>query len=190
MSNKAKDILFRFVVVLTTVVIVLLILLTTLFINVKYGIPNYQPTDVKSLQNGVSSDIYLESDENILFKYENSKTELCVYSNMEDEFCASYLSKVTVRGKTFYNCKTGTNKFFNTDSTVYRRAGKDLYFIFLPNERRIKDVDSCGYTPEGHHISYVDGSGSIHYGWLYVVDTENNHTSDREFTNYSDSLYI
>lgn len=183
MLKKTERVLFRSVFVLITVTITILILMTTAIMIMKFGYPNYQPTDIKAINSSYS--MRIDSEDDILFKYENSKSELCIYSNHNDDFSVAFLKKISLFGDAFYDYKIGDDKFFTTIGNEYIKAGKDLYYIFLENDRQIADIDSCGYTPEEHHISYTDGSGKIHYGYIYVVDTKNNHTSNQEFTNYS-----
>ncbi len=187
-SERIKESLFKVFVVLLTVLIIISILMTMLIMFLRYGFPNYQSTDIKAMNvHGSSHWAYIDSDDDILFKYENSKAELCIYSNHNDDFSVAFLKKINLFGESFYDYKLGDDKFFTTFGNEYIKAGKDLYYIFLENDRRIANIDSCGYTPEEHYIKYVDGSDEIHYGYIYVVDTENNHTSNQEFTNYSHS---
>lgn len=173
MSNKVRRVFFT---VLVVFIIVLWIIMGLIF-----NPHNYQSSDVKAIDGSYYFSVSSESD--VLYKYENSKSEICVFSSSDEKFCIAFLKKINLFGLEFYKYEDGTDYFRNTYGSEYIKAGDDLYYIFLTNDGRIKNIDSCGYTPEEKHISYVDGKNEMNYGWIYVVDTENN-TSDQEFTNY------
>lgn len=143
-----------------------LFFIVVLIIHNIFGGYNYM-TDIECIEYNSFENFDVKT---MVFKYENSRSEIIFFNTENNLFYTCYLDKKLKNGKTMYRMKSKSNMPPITYHTEWTEVDKNLRYIFVRYEKDIEDIDCQGFEPVGTKIYYTIANGERKSCWIYIID--------------------